>query len=164
MKKITLIIFIVATYTCAQSQDMKGMDMTKKEQVQQATYTCSMHPEIHATKPGNCPKCGMKLIKEKAKTVKQSSNKKNDEMQMPPKEQPKKVDKMNNMSMQKEKPQTVKRIVNTKPPKTVRYELYVTDTLVNYAGKEKESYCRKWSNTYACTHFYRRRYSRNCRT
>ncbi|WP_245955586.1 multicopper oxidase domain-containing protein, partial [Epilithonimonas hispanica] len=113
--------------------------MTKKEQVQQATYTCSMHPEIHATKPGNCPKCGMKLIKEKAKTVKQSSNKKNDEMQMPPKEQPKKVDKMNNMSMQKEKPQTVKRIVNTKPPKTVRYELYVTDTLVNYAGKEKRA-------------------------
>ena len=126
-------------YTFAQAQDMKGMDMSKNEKVQQATYTCSMHPEIHAAKPGNCPKCGMKLIKEKTKTVKQSSNKKNDEMQMPPKEQPKKVDKMNNMSMPKEKHQTVKRIVNTKPPKTVRYELYVTDTLVNYAGKEKKA-------------------------
>ncbi|MEO6539894.1 MAG: heavy metal-binding domain-containing protein, partial [Ferruginibacter sp.] len=36
---------------------------------QQVTYTCPMHPEIHATKPGNCPKCGMKLVKEKAKAV-----------------------------------------------------------------------------------------------
>lgn len=25
-------------------------------------YTCSMHPEIVSDKPGNCPKCGMKLI------------------------------------------------------------------------------------------------------
>lgn len=26
-------------------------------------YTCSMHPQIHEDKPGNCPICGMKLIK-----------------------------------------------------------------------------------------------------
>jgi RND family efflux transporter MFP subunit len=25
-------------------------------------YTCVMHPEIRSEKPGNCPKCGMKLI------------------------------------------------------------------------------------------------------
>ncbi|MEO8822892.1 MAG: efflux RND transporter periplasmic adaptor subunit [Ginsengibacter sp.] len=25
-------------------------------------YTCSMHPQVHADKPGNCPVCGMKLI------------------------------------------------------------------------------------------------------
>lgn len=24
-------------------------------------YTCSMHPEVHQDKPGNCSKCGMKL-------------------------------------------------------------------------------------------------------
>jgi len=24
-------------------------------------YTCPMHPEIHESKPGNCPKCGMAL-------------------------------------------------------------------------------------------------------
>ena len=28
-----------------------------------ATYTCPMHPEIHSIKPGNCPKCGMTLVK-----------------------------------------------------------------------------------------------------
>lgn len=27
------------------------------------TYTCPMHPEVTADKPGNCPKCGMKLVK-----------------------------------------------------------------------------------------------------
>ena len=32
-------------------------------------YTCIMHPEIHESKPGNCPKCGMALIKEKSKTT-----------------------------------------------------------------------------------------------
>ena len=44
------------------------MDMNKKEtkpQVQSVTYTCPMHPEIQANSPGNCPECGMKLIKEK---------------------------------------------------------------------------------------------------
>jgi len=52
-------------YSFVFAQDMKGMEMSKKEntkQVQPITYTCVMHPEIHATQPGNCPKCGMKLI------------------------------------------------------------------------------------------------------
>lgn len=26
-------------------------------------YTCSMHPQVHQDKPGNCPICGMKLIR-----------------------------------------------------------------------------------------------------
>lgn len=25
-------------------------------------YTCPMHPEVRSSKPGNCPKCGMKLV------------------------------------------------------------------------------------------------------
>jgi len=28
-----------------------------------AYYTCSMHPQIHEDHPGNCPICGMKLIR-----------------------------------------------------------------------------------------------------
>lgn len=42
-----------------------------------------MHPEIHASKPGNCPKCGMKLVKEKPKADAIHVIKKNEEMQMP---------------------------------------------------------------------------------
>jgi hypothetical protein len=29
----------------------------------QATYHCPMHPEVTATAPGTCPKCGMALIR-----------------------------------------------------------------------------------------------------
>ena len=25
-------------------------------------YTCSMHPEVAKNAPGDCPKCGMKLV------------------------------------------------------------------------------------------------------
>ena len=28
-----------------------------------AVYTCSMHPEIIRDEPGNCPICGMNLVK-----------------------------------------------------------------------------------------------------
>jgi ssDNA-binding Zn-finger/Zn-ribbon topoisomerase 1 len=38
-------------------------------------YTCPMHPEVRTDKPGNCPKCGMKLIPEKVQTpIKQQGN------------------------------------------------------------------------------------------
>ena len=210
MKKITLAIFILAGFSFAQAQDMKGMDMSKKEtkQAQQVAYTCPMHPEIHATKPGNCPKCGMKLIKEKPKAVTQPVVKKPVEMQMPKdttkpmamdinkkdtmpvqsvtytcvmhpeihapkpgncpkcgmkliKEKPKAVanpipDKkkemqmqedtakkksmdMGDMTMDKPKTEPIKTIVNNTPPRTVRYDLYIRDTIVNFSGKSKRA-------------------------
>lgn len=30
------------------------------------TYTCPMHPEVVADRPGSCPKCGMRLVPRKA--------------------------------------------------------------------------------------------------
>ena len=42
MKKILLMVLGIALYSLGYSQAV--------------TYTCSMHPEIHAPKPGNCPK------------------------------------------------------------------------------------------------------------
>ncbi|MES1181786.1 MAG: multicopper oxidase domain-containing protein [Flavobacterium sp.] len=73
MKKITIIILLLAFYSLAQAQK------ETKQQPQPVTYTCPMHPEIHATKPGNCPRCGMKLVKEKPK---QQPVQKHDNMQM----------------------------------------------------------------------------------
>src|SRR5207247_2564893 len=31
-------------------------------------YTCPMHPEVVTDRPGNCPKCGMKLVPKKEET------------------------------------------------------------------------------------------------
>ncbi len=154
MKKITIIISLLTFYCFAQAQDMKGMDMNKKEitQPQPATYTCPMHPEIHATKPGNCPKCGMKLVREKPKVVKQPAVLKH-ELQM--KDSLKKADNadkikmndttvqqdhdMNNMGMPKIKTETIKTILNNTPPHAVRYDLYIADTMVNFSGKSKRA-------------------------
>lgn len=36
-------------------------------------YTCSMHPEVQSSKPGKCPKCGMKLVAQKSSTSKNSN-------------------------------------------------------------------------------------------
>jgi len=33
-------------------------------------YTCSMHPEVVANKPGKCPKCGMKLTPSNKEQIK----------------------------------------------------------------------------------------------
>jgi len=30
-----------------------------------AIYTCPMHPQVRADKPGKCPICGMTLVKKK---------------------------------------------------------------------------------------------------
>ena len=62
MKKLILLVLALTFYSAGFSQT--------------TTYTCIMHPEIHAPKPGNCPKCGMVLIKEKPKAVKKPVAKK----------------------------------------------------------------------------------------
>ncbi len=40
---------------CTKSVSKAGSPQTMQ-------YTCSMHPEVVKDVPGNCPKCGMKLI------------------------------------------------------------------------------------------------------
>ncbi len=39
--------------------------VTETHAAGKVTYTCVMHPEIHAAQPGKCPKCGMDLVPEK---------------------------------------------------------------------------------------------------
>lgn len=145
MKKIIIIMLFLIIYSFVQAQDIKGMNMNKKEtkkQAQPVTYTCPMHPEIHATKPGNCPKCGMKLIKEKQ--VKQQRKQKHDDMQMPKDTAQKKTGDTSNMQMNMSTEPTYTKfsknfIVNNNPPKTVRYDLYVADTTVTFGKKKKRA-------------------------
>jgi hypothetical protein len=42
---------------------MRQRNSKSKENMGNATYTCPLHPEVKSDKPGNCPKCGMALVK-----------------------------------------------------------------------------------------------------
>ena len=131
--------------------DMKGHDMdmnagVKKElnQVAPVSYTCPMHPEIHSPKPGNCPKCGMKLVKEKQKNasvnhdgmVMPNEKAKSDNMNI----DHSKMNSDNNMGntdmggidMAKQNLGPIKYITTNIKPRTVRYDLYIRDTMVTF--------------------------------
>ena len=45
----------------AQSESTRAAPTTQGEK-QEERWTCPMHPEVIQSKPGNCPKCGMKLV------------------------------------------------------------------------------------------------------
>jgi CopA family copper-resistance protein len=168
MKKISLLtaILFVSMFAFAQ-HDMKampGMDTEKtgnKHPAQPVFYTCVMHPEIHSAKPGNCPKCGMKLVKEKPKPVKQKVVQAKPKMDMPMdtasqksmdmKGTDMKADTSSNkgmnmdgmqMNMSAEPTYTAlskKYIPNNTPPRTVRYDLYIADTTVTFGKKAKRA-------------------------
>ena len=80
-------------------------------------FTCPMHPEIISDKPGKCPKCGMNLVE-----VEDDSQTQNDA-------------ESSNSSLKRNSS-------NGKVSfggKTVRYDLYVKDTIVNFTGKERRA-------------------------
>lgn len=52
----------------ARGQNKSGTGTIKGDTV---IYTCPMHPEIQSKQPGNCPKCGMKLIEKSTKSGKE---------------------------------------------------------------------------------------------
>jgi CopA family copper-resistance protein len=121
----------------------------------QTIYTCPMHPEIKSDKPGNCPKCGMKLVPQKPKVSKPATSKPGtksstttpvkqsppakahdmDDMKMPVNDSHKNMDHMAGMNQAKKNLAPIKTINDTNPPRTVRYDLYIADTMVNFTGK-----------------------------
>ncbi|PAM94595.1 copper oxidase [Flavobacterium sp. IR1] len=153
MKNILIILVYIMLPVLIQAQDMK-MEIDKKpvkEESNSSSYTCPMHPDIHESKPGKCPKCGMALVKEKSKTPKPKAGTKpkaetpvKEEMPQKARSSPAdKIDKhqahdMKNME-KKTNPPVKKMMVNDKPPKVVRYDLYVRDTVVNFSGKSKRA-------------------------
>jgi CopA family copper-resistance protein len=141
MKKLVVILFVLSIRSLVSAQDMKGMDMSKKEHkehLQPTTYTCSMHPEIHSAKPGNCPKCGMKLIKEQPKKTMKPEVVQPDVKKMLPKESHENTMDMGRGDMPKVEMGTIKTTINHSPPRTVRYDLYIADTTVNFSGKKSK--------------------------
>src|SRR6266498_329941 len=147
MKQIILIMFVLALYSYSFAQ----MPMPKK-QSERTVYTCVMHPEVQMTKPGKCPKCGMTLVKKTIKTAKpQSQQSAKEAMPMAKDTVPSKKENMpmdmpmNDTAMVADSNETdtadqIAAKVNLLPDKTVRYDLYVRDSMVNFTGKQKHAY------------------------
>ena len=64
-KQILLIISIIGMFmlgSCG-SKSHKEVKQASSELPAGVHYTCTMHPEVKSDKPGNCPKCGMDLVR-----------------------------------------------------------------------------------------------------
>jgi len=63
MLKLFVFVFAIASFTiiaCNSNSDNKTVSTNTDTE---ETYTCPMHPQIIRHEPGNCPICGMKLVK-----------------------------------------------------------------------------------------------------
>jgi len=67
---IVLLIGLIAVGVPLHAQEQERKDEHATHQHEEKdVYTCEMHPEVKADKPGKCPKCGMNLVlKETAKS------------------------------------------------------------------------------------------------
>lgn len=102
------------------------------------SYTCPMHPEVQSDKHGNCPKCGMKLVKQSPKQDKPPIAKPTKSLEVQQDAMPLVNPEVKNEPIVKaghaaEKPGP------TSQPKLVRYDLYIKDTIVNFTGKPKHA-------------------------
>lgn len=62
--KITFFIFSLILFGCQKHEDGKSKETSEKNaEKSESYYTCTMHPQIHESHPGNCPICGMPLVK-----------------------------------------------------------------------------------------------------
>ncbi len=149
--------FCYCTVAVAQSGEIDNSNLVARQDV----YTCPMHPEVISNKPGKCPKCGMTLVKKKssaparkAPAKKQQTPKKADKqapvtkkaapVKKPASQNPEKTSirvqnegdksrKVERAGHKEEGPGLVHK------PKTIRYDLYVKDTIVNFTGKNKRA-------------------------
>lgn len=62
---VIVFITIFFMYACNNKETKEAKTTSAANEL----YTCSMHPQVLEHHPGNCPICGMKLIKKNAKPV-----------------------------------------------------------------------------------------------
>jgi Cu(I)/Ag(I) efflux system membrane fusion protein len=65
MKKSILIavlaVSLVFTFSACNNSTPKSAAVESTTATKEV-YTCTMHNEVRSNKPGDCPKCGMKLV------------------------------------------------------------------------------------------------------
>lgn len=66
MKNVFLVAVMLLTFGIVFTACSGNDNKSKTEQLAaDETYTCTMHNEVMSNHPGECPKCGMKLVKQK---------------------------------------------------------------------------------------------------
>ncbi|WP_443943487.1 multicopper oxidase domain-containing protein [Pedobacter sp. AW1-32] len=129
MKTIfTIYLVFVAFAVSAQSSTKTEMPATHKTS---EVFTCPMHPEILSENPGKCPKCGMDLVAKKIHI--------NTHDQATPTHKSGKRSLKEQISQAKNNLGEIHFKLADLKPRTVRYDLYVADTTVNYGGKAKRA-------------------------
>jgi CopA family copper-resistance protein len=137
MKKILYLLcfFVIGAFVNAQ----------EKKATQDYYYTCVMHPEIHEAAPGDCPKCGMTLVKAKEKKVKKEAVKKTvsavpmSKKTVATKKEAEVVASTVAVDVPIEKTIVKAEVLPKTISKTVRYDLFVRDTMVMFGGKPKHA-------------------------
>ena len=128
-----------------------------KSQPDGSYYSCTMDPQIHNDQPGSCPICGMDLVKikpKKAKPKPKSATPKPAKTPTTP-EIPKDTTKTSqpmppkpiapsppkpSLPIPAPKPKKPSPpISKPQPPQTVRYDLYIRDTTVDFSGKTRRA-------------------------
>ena len=70
MKKLLLALTLMLAATTLTFAQMKMGTTHNHMKMAHKKYTCTMHPEVVRSKPGKCPKCGMKMVAMKGKPKK----------------------------------------------------------------------------------------------
>lgn len=70
MKKIILMSVLAMAIFAGITATVSAQDSKPKTETAKVEYTCSMHPDVISDKPGQCPKCGMDLVKKEVQKVK----------------------------------------------------------------------------------------------
>lgn len=156
---ITILFIHMFLYTpCTLSAQNNGKSLPDG-----SFFSCIMDPQVHNDAPGTCPICGMDLVKIKAKKVKTKVKPKvnspkslpivKDTIKIPLTDKVKleKEPLEDNLLLSKVSVETVHdsiqwinihssiNSVGVIAPRTVRYDLFVRDTLVNFTGKSKRA-------------------------
>ncbi|MEP7142278.1 MAG: heavy metal-binding domain-containing protein [Ferruginibacter sp.] len=63
LKMLMMTVLTILTLSVFAQDSTNQKAKPHRQQSGKNMYSCPMHPDVTSSKPGKCPKCGMKLVK-----------------------------------------------------------------------------------------------------